>query len=689
MKPHDPAEEIVALRAEVAQFRLLANNLPVAIAYYERDGFTCRYANTGYAAMFGRDEQGIVGLTFAQVIGEEAARLIQPQVDQVLRDRRAAAYERQRSGPDGRVQHLEVNLLPHLGPQGEPVGAFVLIHDISRHRLAEQALREGEERLAKFLHASTEGIAFHQDGLMTDANPPLLQLLGRTLDEVRGRPALDFVAPDQRERVGAVMAAGAELRYETAVQHRDGTRVPVEFIVRTLLHQGVRQRMTVVRDLRDRIEAQARIRFLAHHDALTGLPNRASFLEQVQVLMLHAAEARRALAMLFIDLDHFKRVNDSLGHPAGDVLLQAVARRVSGLLRQGDLVARFGGDEFVVLLSGNPGEDAVLEVADKLLAAVGAPLDLADTTVSVTPSIGVAMFPRDGSTPEQLIKHADTAMYHAKARGRAGCRFFEPAMAEAAMAEMAMEGRLAQAVREQQFELHFQPQVSVRDGRVVGCEALVRWRMPGRGLVGPDEFIPLAESRRLMLPIGHWVLREALRHARRWRDDGLAPGPVSVNLSTMQFHHPGFVDGVEQALAEQGTEGALLEVELTERMLMDDLPRVRAALLRLKALGVRIAVDDFGTGYTSLGHLKDLPIDRLKIDRSFVKDLPADTGAAAIARAIIQMARSLGLATVAEGVEHEAQRAWLAANGCDDVQGFYTAPPLPPDALAAWLRARA
>jgi EAL domain-containing protein (putative c-di-GMP-specific phosphodiesterase class I) len=243
-------------------------------------------------------------------------------------------------------------------------------------------------------------------------------------------------------------------------------------------------------------------------------------------------------------------------------------------------------------------------------------------------------------------------------------------------------------VREQQFVLHYQPQLSLATGALVGCEALLRWQVPGNGLVGPDHFIPLAESRRLMLPIGHWALREALRQARRWRAEGLQFGPVSVNLSTMQFRAAGFVDDVERALAEHGTEGALLEVELTERMLMDDLPQVRASLDRLKALGVQIAVDDFGTGYTSLGHLKDLPIDRLKIDRSFVQDLPVDRGSAAIARAIIQMARSLGLRTVAEGVEHEAQRAWVAAQGCDDIQGFLVAPALPAEAFAAWMRAR-
>jgi diguanylate cyclase (GGDEF)-like protein/PAS domain S-box-containing protein len=685
MSDQDRADEVGALRAEVAQLRLLANNVPVAIAYYDRDGFTCRFANAGYARMFGHDEQSIVGLGLAQVIGEAAARQIQPQIDRMLYEGRNAAYERQLDDGAGGTRHIEVNLLPHVDAHGERVGAFVLIADITRHRHAELALRESEERLAKFLHANAEGIVFHKDGLITDANPPLLALIGHTLDAVRGRPALDFVAPDQRERVAAVMAAGAELTYETAVLHADGRRLPVEFIVRTMVYQGERLRMTIVRDLRDRIEARSRIDFLAHHDPLTGLPNRTAFIERVEALLPPARAQRRTLALLFIDLDHFKRVNDSLGHLAGDALLQTVAQRITGSLHAGDLVSRFGGDEFLVLLQGDTPPQAVEDVAAKLLATIGAPLQLEGASISVTPSIGVALFPRDGATPDELIKHADTAMYEAKARGRATCCFFQPAMAASAYAELVMESRLAQAIREQEFVLHFQPQRRLADGGLAGCEALIRWAHPERGLIGPDDFIPVAESSRLMLPIGQWVLREALREALRWRALGLADLPVAVNLSSVQFHAADFVDTVARALAEGGADGSLLELELTERMLMDDVENVRHTLRRLKALGVQIAVDDFGTGYTSLGHLKDLPIDRLKIDRSFVQDLPANRGSAAIARAIIQMARSLGMRTVAEGVENQAQCDWMRDNGCEELQGDWLARPMAGAQLIAWL----
>jgi len=679
-----------AALGEAAQFRLLADNVPVSIAYYERAGYTCQFANRLYARTFGRDEHSIVGLTVAQVIGEDAARLIQPAVDKVLAEQQPAFYEREMRAPDGSPHFIEVHLLPHLGRDtGETVGVFVLIADITRHRTAEREVRQSEERLSKFMHASIEGIVFHKDGLITDVNPPLLQMLGYTLDELLGRPTLDYIAPDHRARVLEVMTAGHEISYESVVMHKHGLRIPVEFIVRTMMVGDERLRMTIVRDLRDRQAAQARIHYLAHHDALTGLPNRGAFLERVAIALAQAERAGTAAALLFVDIDHFKRVNDSLGHLAGDALLRVIAQRLTAVLRDTDLVARFAGDEFVVLLTGDAQLADIEEVARKLLAAVEAPVEIDGPSITVTPSIGIAIYPNDSANAADLIKHADTAMYHAKARGRAQFMFFEPEMARAAYAALVLESELATAVRERQFVLHFQPQVHLADGELIGVEALLRWRHPTRGLVGPNEFVPLAEERRLMLDIGHWVLDEALRMALRWRAQGLAAVPVGVNLSTMQFGVLGFAEVVQKALAAHGATGDCLELELTERMLMEDLPAVQTTLRQLRAQGIRIAVDDFGTGYTSLGRLKDLPIDRLKIDKSFIDGLPGDASAVAIADAIIRMAGGLRLGVVAEGVETEAQLRWLSAHGCEEVQGHLIAAPMDAECMEAWLRERA
>ncbi|HJV96723.1 MAG TPA: EAL domain-containing protein [Albitalea sp.] len=681
-----PLVDATAARAEL--LTLLADNVPALIAYYDASNFACVFANERYARMFGWTGQSIIGRTFAQVIGEEAAREIQPHVDRVLNEHIASIYERELDTPEGK-RWIEVNLLPHLDDDGALVGCFVLISDISKHRLAEIAVRESEERLAKFMQASAEGIVFHKDGFITDANPPACQLVGYTLEEMLGRKTLEFIAPDHVAKVASVIASGQETAYESVVIDKQGQRIPVEFIVRTMLRNGERMRMTIVRDLRDRHAAQARIHHLAHHDTLTGLPNRASFMEHLEHLMVGARVGGSQLALLFIDLDHFKRVNDSLGHLVGDTLLRTVAARITVSLRATDIVARFGGDEFMVLLPAFALRSDVDEVAHKLLQAIEAPVNAEGRPISVTASAGVALFPSDGETPQELIKHADTAMYLAKARGRAQHRFFDPVMASSAYAALVLEGELAHALERGEFELYFQPQVSARDGAIVGAEALIRWRHPSRGLLLPIEFIALAEQQRLMLPIGQWVLREAMRCAGRWHAMGLAVAPVAVNLSTMQFQSRGFVESVAQLLREEGAEGRLIELELTERMLMDDLPEVNAKLDQLAALGIRVSVDDFGTGYSSLGHLKELPIDKMKIDASFVKDLPGERGSAAITRAIIQMARSLGITAIAEGVETEAQRSFLALNGCDELQGDLISKPLDAAAFEAWALAHA
>ncbi len=695
-----------------ARIDLLAENVPALIAYYEADSFRCKYANSRYAETFGWDRNSVLGHTVAEVIGEAAALQIQPQVDTVLQQRRAAAYERQLPNADGSKRWIDVNLLPHLGDNGEPVGCFVLISDITRHRLAEQAMRESEERLSKFMQASAEGIVFHPDGIITDANPPLCELTGFALEEILGRRTLDFIAPDHVARAAAVTAAGQDTSYESVLIDHAGQRIPVEFTVRTMVRNNERMRMTIVRDLRDRDAAQARIHHLAHHDTLTGLPNRYAFMAHIDQLMLAHAKSLVAspardtavaerpvgeravpessrLALLFIDLDHFKRVNDSLGHLVGDTMLRTVAARITATLRNTDVVARFGGDEFMVLMTGVGHTDDVEEVAQKLLLAIQAPVDVDGRPLTVTPSIGIALYPGDGGSPDDLIRHADTAMYLAKARGRAHYRFFDPSMASLAYAALVMEGELAHALERHEFELYFQPQVSADLSTLVGAEALIRWNHPTRGLLLPGEFLPVLEQQRLMLPIGQWVLRQAVRLAARWQAQGLSVGPVAVNLSTLQFHSADFVSSVEQVLLEEGATGALLELELTERMLMDDVAEVSARLREISALGICISVDDFGTGYSSLGHLKELPIDKVKIDRSFVHDLPANRDSAAISRAIIQMGQSLGLAVMAEGVETEAQAAFLASQGCDELQGLWVSPPLPVVPFEAWVRQHA
>lgn len=681
-----------ALENEAARFKLLADYVPAWIALYDAKTERCLFANRGYAEAFGLTEESILGKTFGEIIGPEALKVIQPAVDRVLAERIAVSYERELPEADGTPRWIEVHLIPQLGEDGVPVASCVMINDITKHRLAERQVRESEARLDKFMQATVEGILFHKDGITTDVNPPCCELVGYTLPEMVGRHVLSFIAPDELNKVKEVMRLGKEVRYETAVMHKDGTRIPVEFIVRTIERDGEKLRMTIVRDIRDRLASEARIQHLAHHDALTGLLNRAAFMDRMALLMRRAERKGEMLALLFIDLDNFKRVNDSLGHLEGDQVLTTVSERLVGALRASDLVGRFGGDEFVVLLSDLASRDDIKVVLDALLSVVEVPVKADGRALSVTPSIGVAVYPDDGKQAEDLIQHADTAMYRAKARGRATYQFFEPALAETAYADLVLEAELAQGLTRNEFELFFQPQVEATTGQLSGAEALLRWRHPERGLLSPDSFIFVAERHRLMLNLGEWVLREAALTARRWREKGLTQGHgpmrIAVNLSRIQFHLDGFADTVKRVLQECHAEGQWLELELTERMLIDDIAHAPATLTQLRALGLTVSVDDFGTGYTSLAHLTELPLDKLKIDQGFVARLPDDVGAQAITRAIVQMAVGLGLTVTAEGVRSAAQWQLLASWGCQQFQGELVGAPMPAAEFEAWVKAR-
>lgn len=676
--PHRQALE------EAARFRLLGDNVPVLIAQFEAGTNRCLYANRLYAETFGLTPETALGKTFAEIIGPEAAAQIEPAVQRVNREGRAATYERTVIRPDGQTQWLEVNLLPHLDDEGRTIAAFVLISDISKHRRAELALRESESRLEKFLHATVEGIVFHHQGSITDANPPLCALIGHSRDELVGRFVLDFVAPGERARVEAVMRQGQELRYDSAIVHRDGQIIPVELIARTLQRDGVTLRMNIVRDIRDRLAAQARIHHLAHHDALTGLMNRAAFMERLQGSLQRARRSDDQLALLFIDLNNFKRVNDSLGHLEGDRVLVTVAERLRTCLRAGDHVARFGGDEFVVLLDTLHQREDVLAVVQAVLRVVEVPVEAHGRALSVTPSIGIALYPEHGDNADALLQHADTAMYEAKGRGDKQFQFFRPEMAQSAYADLVIESQLRDALARGEFELFFQPQVEPLRGALVGAEALIRWRHPERGLLTPDSFIAVAERHPLMVPLSHWVLRQAALHAQAWHEAGVPQVPVAVNLSHLQFRIDGFADTVAQVIDEIGIPAGWLQLELTERMLMDDIHGATATLHALRRLGVSIAVDDFGTGHTALAHLTQLPLDKLKIDQSFVAGLPHDNGAMAVTRAIVQMAQGLGLRVGAEGVRRREQWQLLQAWGCQELQGELVAPALSAHDFVQW-----
>jgi diguanylate cyclase (GGDEF)-like protein len=432
--------------------------------------------------------------------------------------------------------------------------------------------------------------------------------------------------------------------------------------------------------------ANRQLRHLATHDALTGLPNRVLLDDRLAQAMALADRDRRSFALMVCDLDRFKLINDSLGHRAGDELLQEVARRLTAVARTADTVARFGGDEFVLVGSSLADAEDAMQLAARAIEVLRAPVRIAGIDVHVSPSIGIALYPEDGASIEALLAHADAAMYAAKHQGRGSVQRYLPGMHAGIEDRVQMESELHQAIELKQFELHYQPKVDTLTGVVRSAEALIRWLHPSRGLVSPADFIPLAEECGLIGAIGEWVIREACRQARAWQEEGVPSLRISVNLSASQFREAGLVDSIRRALDDVGLPARYLEVELTESAVMSDPEQSVAILEQLSAMGVLVSVDDFGTGYSSMSYLRRFPIDKLKIDRIFINEIASRPEDASIVRAIVSLAHSLKLKVVAEGVETGAQLDFLKTAGCDEYQGYHYSRPLPAEQFQRLIR---
>ncbi|HEX4797754.1 MAG TPA: EAL domain-containing protein [Burkholderiales bacterium] len=442
----------------------------------------------------------------------------------------------------------------------------------------------------------------------------------------------------------------------------------------------------VTKDVTDRKAAEERIRHLAQHDELTGLPNRNVFNQNVMHAITRAQRYGRTLAILFIDLDRFKVINDTLGHEVGDYVLEEIAERLRGCMRGSDTIARFGGDEFVILIEEFTAPSDIAGVVNKLLGAVRKPLKNQEQEFSLSASVGISTYPDDGKDAQTLLKNADIAMYRAKDRGRNDFQFYSSEMNVHSVERLAMESSLRLALERGEFLLHYQPKVEINTGRMVGMEALIRWRHPRLGLVFPEQFIPLAEETGLIVPIGEWALRAACSQNRAWQQQGMRPLRIAVNLSARQFIHERLLEDVAEVLRQTGLDPEFLELELTESTVMQNPEKTVKTLNAFRAMGIHLAIDDFGTGYSSLAYIKQFPIDSLKVDQSFIEDIPGDENDVAITKAIIALAQSLKLKVVAEGVENAEQLSFLREHICDQMQGYYCSKPLPEHEFVEFLR---
>ena len=614
---------------------------------------------------------------------------------------------------DSAIMALRQGAFEFIRKQCDPADLIQSVDRALRQRRLEQehglmtARLEQSERLHRFLVEQSPDLIYTLDnqGCFVFVNGRVESLLGYTRDELLGQHFSVIVHEDDIEqarfafgerRIGERATTNFEVRLrnkQNSIRSFDN-----RLIVAILSSQGIYKTGSepaqqhfigtsgVARDITERKRAEETIAFQAFHDLLTGLPNRTLFLDRLELSITQARRRNQRLGVMFLDIDRFKLINDTYGHPEGDRLLKEFSARVRHCLRSGDTLARQGGDEFTVLLPDIASADDVAVIAKKMLAELKRPFTVAERDFYATVSIGIAVYPEDGESPDELIRNADIAMYQTKAQGKDGFLEFRPAMNTTHVERISLENDLRLAIKEgNQFELHFQPQINLRQGRIIGVEALIRWRHPTQGLVAPDAFIPLAEETGMIVAISNWVLEAACCRLAELRAKGFLDLRMGINLSPREFERSDLLERIATPLNQHGLPPAAIDIEITESLLMKDAESVIAKVRQLRRTGMGISIDDFGTRYSSLNYLRRFSVSSIKIDQSFVRDIGLGHGSDAIVHAIVGIARSFGLHVLAEGVENETQRAALLALGCDEMQGYLFSQPLPADQLDAFL----
>jgi diguanylate cyclase (GGDEF)-like protein/PAS domain S-box-containing protein len=681
-----------ALRASEARYRSLVEHLPAVVYLADyADGQPTKYVSPQMESLLAHSRDDFLAdpMLWLRTVHPDDRAAVMAEADRCSATGDPFQFEYRKVGRDGRVVWVRDEAVLIRDDQGKPLYWQGINLDVTVQRIAEAERWASEERFrAAFVHAPIGMALVGEDGRWLQVNRALCDLLGYTESELLATTWKAVTHPD--DLTGPVLQErfanhdDATFHVEKRYLRKDGQVVWALVNFAFVRDDAGRARYAIcqILDMTARKALEAELWHLALHDSLTGLPNRALFADRLAYAL---AQRRRddLVAVLFLDLDRFKLVNDTLGHDAGDRLLVAAAERLSRCLRQEDTLARFGGDEFAVLLDGLEAPEEATRVAERLTVALREPIFLDGQETFVGVSIGVAFGRPVISRPEELLRHADLALYRTKANGRASYTVFDPSMHDQTARILELETDLRHALERGELILHYQPIVDLVSGRIAGTEALVRWQHPTRGLVGPADFIALAEETGLIAPLGAWVLKEACRQAARWQPSTATEPPfiVSVNLSARQFRSPDLADDVARVLRETGLPPAALQLELTERVLVEEETAALTVLRALKALGVRLAVDDFGTGYSSLGYLRHLPVDALKIDRSFVRGLETDPGCAAIVDAITALARALTIDVTAEGIETKEQLRQLREAGCAWGQGYLFGAPVPHDAF--------
>ena len=574
---------------------------------------------------------------------------------------------------------------------GRIVRVIGTVQDITDAKRAEASLREAEERYRKVVELSPDAILVQQDAVIVYANPAAVRLLkAGCMNDIVGKSLFDLLHPDfhmlARERIAGLQRGENLPPVEEKFRRLDGSEVDVEVTSSPFLHRGRFASLFIMRDITERKKTVEQMAYLAHYDSLTGLPNRMMFHQRLEHALSIAERPSRSLEVLFLDLDRFKTINDTLGHATGDIVLKEAASRLQGILRESDTVARLGGDEFVVLVENvdEPHRGGI--IAEKILAAFVPPFMRDKEPLSISTSIGISSFPSDGIDAETLLKKADIAMYRAKERGRNNYCYFSPEMNKHTAERLFLENALSQAIEQNQLSLHYQPKIDILTSRITGMEALLRWQHPTVGAIAPHRFIPIAEETGLIRTIGYWAIRAACRQNKHWQATSPARLKVAVNLSARQLSDENLVENIEAILEDTGLDPEYLEIEVSESVITNAPDEVIAVLNKLREHGMTIAIDDFGVGHSSLAYLKRFPVRAVKIDSSFVQGLPGNDGDSAITKAIISLAHTLECSVTAEGAETQQQYDFLREHACDSVQGFYFSAPMPAEHFEDLLR---
>jgi len=678
---------LTGIKDSEAQLQAIVDNAPSIIYVKNLDG-SYRLANTAYENFSGLGRDDITGKTDFDLFPEEIARRLSEHDRQVLKVGHAITSDEQAPHADGLRDYLSIKF-PLKNDSGETYGICGIATDISERKQNERQLKQ----LATVFESSGEAIMVtNAQGRIIDINPAFTRIMGFASDQVIGEnPRLLKSGKQDKQFYELMWQSLLERdfwRGEIWNKRRDGSLIPTLAsitAIRDEQHEPINF-VAVYSDISALKKSEERLGHLAHHDPLTDLPNRVL----LDVRMEHAiARARRfgkKLGVIFLDLDNFKNVNDSLGHKAGDDLLKEIARLLRTIMRSDDTVARISGDEFVLLIEDIEHSEAIIQIIEKVLHAFDRQFSISGQSIRVTASLGVSLFPDDGEDNSILMRNADAAMYLAKSEGRNTYNFYTKELTQKAFERMQVETWLREALKNEELSLHYQPQINLQSGRLEGLEALLRWTRPDGTQITPDRFIPIAEASDLMIPLGHWILLQACTQARTWLDQGLEFGRMAINISGKQISGGNLVDTLDRVLQETRVPPSVLELELTESFVMGDTEEAIPTLQQLRERQVTLTIDDFGTGYSSLAYLKSLPIHRLKIDRSFVRDIPDDNNDMAITQAVIALGKSLQLEIVGEGIETRQQLAFLHQAGCNLGQGYLFSRPLPPEKLNSLLQ---